>query len=213
MPLGTAGALRLLHQTFHHYPPLARLHILGRFLSAPFLRTLDAIPPGSRVLDIGAGHGMLARLIAEDPAASVVALEPDLRKMLGAYRHPRVRRVAGLDEAIRGTFDVVTLYDVLYRIPPAERDALFRRIYARVRPGGTFVLKDIDPSLRLKFRWNQFQENVADKLGLSLGDQFSNDTIGEITERMTRAGFTGLEWKRIDRGYPHGHILYTARRP
>ena len=212
MQLGLTRALRLLHHTFHHHPLTQRLHILGRFLSAPFLRTLDVIPNGARVLDIGAGHGTLARLIAEDPSASAVALEPDLRKTLLAYKHPRVRFVIGFDDCIRGSFDVVTLYDVLYRIPPTERDALFRRIYERVKPGGTFVLKDIDPSIRLKFRWNKLQENLADKLGLSLGSQFENDTIAEVTERMARAGFTGMQWKRIDRGYPHGHILYTARR-
>lgn len=212
MRLGSIGALRLLHATFHHHRPGQRLHILGRFLSAPFLRTLGAIPAGARVLDIGAGHGTLARLIAEDREASVVALEPDLRKMLTAYRHPRVRFVAGFDDCIRGTFDVVTLVDVLYRIAPEDRDALFERIHERVKPGGTFVLKDIDPSRRLKFRWNRLQENLADRLGLSLGTQYTNEPIAEITERMTRAGFTGLEWKRIDRGYPHAHILYTARR-
>ena len=212
MPLGTFQALRLLHHTFHHHPPAQRLHILGRFLSAPFLRTLDAIPLRARVLDIGAGHGTYARLIAEARNADVIALEPDLRKTLTAYRHPSVRFVAGFDDCIRGAFDAVVLYDVLYRIPPAERDAMFARIHARVRPGGTFVLKDIDPSRRVRYRWNKLQERLADALGLSLGTQFDSDSISRISERMARAGFTGLQWTRVDTGYPHAHILYTARR-
>ena len=212
MPLGTFQALRLLHDTFHRHPPAQRLHILGRFLSAPFLRTLDAIPAGARVLDIGAGHGIYARLIAEARNATVIALEPDLRKTLTAYRHPRVSFVAGFDDCMRGSFDAVVLYDVLYRIAPAERDALFARIHARVKPGGTFVLKDIDPSRRLRYHWNKLQERLADAIGLSLGRQYESDSIGEISERMTRAGFTGMQWKRVDAGYPHAHILYTARR-
>ena len=213
MSLGYIRALRVLHQTFHHHPPAQRLHILGRFLSAPFLRSLDAIPRGSRVLDIGAGHGTYARLIAEDRDARVIALEPDVRKTLFAYKHPRVRFVAGFDDCIRGTFDVVVLYDVLYRVPSADRLAFFERIHQRVKPGGFFVLKDIDPSQRLKYHWNKLQETVADKIGLSLGAQFESDSIGEISDRMTKAGFTGLSWKRIGFGYPHAHILYMARRP
>ena len=212
MPLGTIQALRLLHQTFRHHPPTQRVHILGRFLSAPFMRTLDVIPPGARVLDIGAGHGTYARLIAEARSANVVALEPDLRKALAAYKHPNVRFVAGFDDCIRGTFDVVVLYDVLYRIPPSQRDALFARIHERVKPGGAFILKDIDPSRRVKFRWNLLQERIADILGLSHGEQFTNDSIEVIGDRLTRAGFTGMHWQRIDFGYPHAHIMYCARR-
>lgn len=212
MPLGTFEALRLLHKTFQRHPPLQRLHILGRFLTAPFLRTLDAIPTGARVLDIGAGHGTYARLIAGARGAEVVALEPDLRKTLASFRHPNVRFIAGFDDCIRGSFDAVVLYDVLYRIPPAERDALFARVFARVKPGGTFVLKDIDPSRRVRDHWNKLQERIADAFGLSLGSQFDSDSIARVSERMARAGFTGFQWKRVDTGYPHAHILYTARR-
>ena len=68
MSLGYIGALRLLHKTFRNHPAGQRLHILGRFLSAPFMRTLDVIPAGARVLDIGAGHGTYARLIVEERA-------------------------------------------------------------------------------------------------------------------------------------------------
>lgn len=207
-----ATALRVLHQTFRHHSPAQRFHILGRFLSAPFLRTVDVIPRGARVLDVGAGHGTYARLIAQDRDARVIALEPDLRKALTSYKHPNVRFIGGFDDCIRGAFDVVVLYDVLYRIPPADRDALFARIHARVKPGGSFVLKDIDPSRRIRYHWNKIQEALADRIGLSLGETYDSEPIDVVSERMTRAGFTGVQWKRVDFGYPHAHIVYTARR-
>ncbi|HEX9162980.1 MAG TPA: hypothetical protein VF980_14840, partial [Thermoanaerobaculia bacterium] len=104
MPLGYLRALRLLHQTFRQHPAGQRLHILGRFLTAPFMRTLDVIPPGSRVLDLGAGHGTYPRLVVEERAREVIAVEPDLRKTLIAFKHPKVKFVAGYDDCIRGTF-------------------------------------------------------------------------------------------------------------
>jgi SAM-dependent methyltransferase len=211
---GFIRALRVLHNTFKHHPRTQRLHILGRFLTAPFLRTLDVIPRGSRVLDIGAGHGTYPRLIAEERDARVVAVEPDLRKTLIAFKHPNVRFVAGFDACIRGEFDVIVVYDVIYRLSPAARDALFARIFARVKPGGLFVLKDLDPSDRLKWNWNRMQETISDAVfHLTIGEGFYIDTPDQIRARLERAGFTQFEAHRVDRFYPHAHIVYTARRP
>ena len=207
-------ALRLLHHTFHQHPPGQRVHILGRFLTAPFLRTIDVIPQGARVLDIGSGHGTYPRLIAEERASEVIAVEPDLRKTLTAFRHPRVRFVCGFDDCVRGQFDAIVIYDVIYRLPPEERDRLFARVFERVRPGGLFVLKDLDPSSRLKWQWNRMQESIMDRFfGLTIGEGFYIDSREGIAGRMERAGFVDFEWKRVDAFYPHAHIIYTARRP
>ena len=213
MPLGYFGALRLLHNTFKHHPAGQRLHILGRFLTAPFMRTLDVIPEGSRVLDIGSGHGTYPRLIAEGRAREVIAVEPDIRKMLTAFKHPKIRFVCGFDDCIRGQFDVIVIYDVIYRLPPVERDRLFKRVYDRVKPGGLFVLKDLDPDKRLKWQWNRLQETIMDKFfGLTIGEGFYIDTRDGIRQRMERVGFTGFTWKHVDFGYPHAHVIYTARK-
>ncbi|HVT45208.1 MAG TPA: class I SAM-dependent methyltransferase [Thermoanaerobaculia bacterium] len=214
MPIGYFAALRLLHRTFAGYPLRARMHILGRFLTCPFLRTLDVIPPGSRVLDIGAGHGTYARLLVEDGTREVIAVEPDVRKCVLAYRHPAVRFVAGFDSCIRGTFDVVVLYDVIYRIPLSERDELFQSIFDRVRPGGLFVFKDLDPENRPKMLWNRLQEKISDTFfHLTLGRGFHYETRREFEARIRRAGFESISAREIDRGYPHAHIIYTASRP
>lgn len=214
MPVGYIRALRLLHETFRRHPPRQRAHILGRFLSAPFLRTLDVIPNGARVLDIGSGHGTYARLIVEERAREVIALEPDLRKVHTAFQHPQVRFVCGFDDCIRGEFDVVAMFDVIYRLPPEERDQLFRRVYERVRPGGLFVIKELDPASPWKRHWSRMQESMMDRFfGLTLGEGFYLETRDEVGHRLASAGFTGFQWKRIDAWYPHAHILYTARKP
>ncbi len=205
-------ALAILHRTFRHHPPSQRAHILGRFLTAPFLRTLDAVTRGSRVLDIGAGHGLLARLLVEERAADVVAVDPDLRKVLTRFRDARVRFVAGFDECIRGTFDAVTIYDVLYRLSPEGRDALLARAYDRLKPGGTLVVKDLDPGAPVKARWNRIQERVADLLHLTRGTFGENDSQSVMRRRLEQAGFIDTNVTRIDRGYVHAHILYVSRR-
>lgn len=206
-------ALTVLHHTFSSRPPAARGHILGRFLTCPFLRTLQHVPEGGRVLDIGAGHGTFARLAIEAGAAYVVAVEPDLRKSLSPPVHPRVRFVAAFDDAVRGEFDLVTVFDVMYRIPQGGWDAIFERAYARLAPGGVLLIKELDPEDRLKFAWNRAQERLWDRfLGLTLGGAFSYETRAQIEGRFQRAGFVDFRAESIDAGYPHSHVVYTARR-
>ena len=210
--IGFTRALVLLHRTFRRHPLAQRVHILGRFLTAPFLRTLDLVPVGARVLDVGAGHGLLARLLVEERASEVVAVDPDLRKILTAWNDPRVRFVAGFDPCIRGTFDAVTVYDVLYRLSPQDRDALIARMRDRLEPGGILVIKDLDPGARIKARWNRMQERVADFFHLTAGNYGENDSPEAMRGRLERAGFDEIEQRRIDNGYAHAHIVYVARK-
>ena len=207
------SSLALLRRTFAAAPPATRAHVIGRFLTCPFLRVLPHLPPGGRVLDLGAGHGTFARLAVEAGASQVVALEPDLRKTLPSFDHPRVRFVAGYADAVGGRFDAVTIFDVLYRIPLDAWDPILATAFERLRPGGLFLLKEIDPAHRLKGGWNRLQERIADLLGMTLGDAFSYETREQIRDRLARHGFERFEAVELGAGYPHAHILYKAWRP
>jgi SAM-dependent methyltransferase len=214
MSIGHLRALRLLHRTFRNHPAGARLHILIRYFTAPFLRTLDLVPRDARILDIGAGHGTFARLALEAGAREVIAVEPDLRKSLLPLREKGIRVVAAFDDAIRGTFDAIAIYDATYRIPLPERHALYERVYERLKPGGLFILKDLDSGHRWKMKWARFQEWLSDHLlGVSMGSGFIYESNAEIEERMKQLGFEEFRARRIDFGYPHSHIVYTARKP
>jgi cyclopropane fatty-acyl-phospholipid synthase-like methyltransferase len=206
-------ALTVLHRHFSHFPLGKRVYVLGRFVSCPFLPVLEAIPTGARVLDIGAGHGAFSCLAAEHGASLVLALEPDLRKSLPSLRHPAVRFVAGFDQAVKGTFDVVTVIDVLYKLPISEWDPLFARVRERLVPGGSLLLKELDPGHRWKALWNRAQEHAANLVNLTLGRSFSYENQRQLTERLERLGFVEIRVADIGRGYPHAHILYVARRP
>jgi len=214
MPLVTfPAAFALVRRTFAGAPAGVKLHAIGRFLSCPFLRALDLLPPEGRILDLGAGHGTFARLAVEAGAREVVAVEPDARKVLVSYRHSRIHFVAGYADAVAGTFDAVTLFDVLARLPLVNWDAFLAAARDRLAPGGLLLIKEIDPEHRLKGLWNRVQEGIANLLGMTLGDAFSYETRGQVRARLERLGFERFESAELGAGYPHAHILYTARRP
>lgn len=212
--MGTVRALRILHGAFSRYPARHRIHTLIRFLTCPFLRFVDDVPSGARVLEIGSGHALYGALIIEERAREVIAIDPDLRKSLLPSPSPRIRKIAGYDECVRGTFDVVVLIDVVYRLSLDVRRALFARALQRLKPGGLLIVKEMDPSRRMKMRWGRFQESISDNLfGLTIGEGFVFQTREELAAMLTEIGFTDVTARAIDRGYAHPHIVYTARRP
>jgi 2-polyprenyl-3-methyl-5-hydroxy-6-metoxy-1,4-benzoquinol methylase len=205
--VGFIRALIVLHQVFGKRRLRDRTHLLLRFLTAPMLRVLAAVPRGASLLDIGAGHGLFAALAQARGAARIVAVEPDARK---------VRPLTGIDfviaydDAVAGTYDAISIIDVLYKIPTCEWDAMLLRCRARLAANGILIIKEQDPTSRFKNGWNRAQERVASALGLTLGDSFSYESSADFTARLQRLGFANIESRRIDAGYPHPHILYVA---
>jgi 2-polyprenyl-3-methyl-5-hydroxy-6-metoxy-1,4-benzoquinol methylase len=204
--VGFIRALIVLHRVFRKRAPRDRLHILLRFLTSPMLRVLKALPPNASLLDIGAGHGLFATLAR---GRRVVAVEPDARKV---RRISAIEFVIGFDDVITGTFDAISIIDVLYKIQLDEWDALLLRCRSRLGAGGILIIKEQDPTARLKNAWNAIQERGATALGLTLGESFTYEAPSDFIARLTRLGFEAAQSKRIDFGYPHPHVLYTAIR-
>jgi len=200
-------ALIVLHRVYAQRKPRDRFHTLVRFLTCPFLRVVRHVPAGAAVLEIGAGHGVFSTLARAAGARRVVAVEPDVRKLRAL---DGVGVVAGYDDCVRGAFDVVAVIDVLYKVPIGEWDAMLARIASRLRPGGLLIVKEQDPTPRVKNAWNRLQERLATALHLTLGESFSYEAPRDFAERLRRHGFAPEAPRRIDFGYPHPHVLYVA---
>ncbi len=181
-----------------------RAHVCIRFLTCPFLRVLKYVPANARLLDVGAGHGVFS-VLARQSGARPVAVDPDVRKMQGLD-------VVGYDECVRGSFDAVAIIDVLYKLPIDDWDALLDRVNERLKPGGIVIIKEHDPTARIKHFWNRVQELLASAFHLTLGESFSYETPAEFTARLRHHRFELTVSERIDSGYLHPHMLYVARR-
>jgi 2-polyprenyl-3-methyl-5-hydroxy-6-metoxy-1,4-benzoquinol methylase len=205
-------AAMVLHKSCRDVPAGVRFHLLIRFLTCPFHRVLRYVPEGGRLLEVGGGHGLFATLASADGNRTAFVVEPDVRKLLGTRIQNEVHFVAGFDECIRGSFEVVVLLDVLYAIPIEEWDALLARLADRVRPGGTLLVKEMDPR-SWKQRWNRMQESLSMRfLKITYAVTFNYERPDAFAARLRSHGFDSVEIVSVDSGYPHPHLLFVARK-
>src|SRR6266849_9269991 len=195
--VGFIRALIVLHRAYRHFPMRSRAHVLIRFLTSPFLRVNPYLPANATLLDVGAGHGLFS-VLAREQGARPTAIDPDAHKV---RKLDGIKNVIGYDDCIRGTFDAVAIIDVLYKMPFADWDPFLDRVRQRLRPGGTLLIKEHDPTARVNHSWNRLQERLATALHLTLGESFSYEAPSEFAERLRRHGFESVLAERIDAGY------------
>jgi SAM-dependent methyltransferase len=143
--------------------------------------------------------------------------QPATRQPATGNRQPGNRQLAshyviGYDDVVTGTFDAIAIIDVLYKIPIADWDALLTRARERLPQGGMLLVKEQDPTARIRNSWNRAQEWLASRLRLTLGESFSYESPAAFRARLERLGFHDVETRRIDFGYPHAHVVYVGRR-
>lgn len=181
---------------------------------APFERVLARIPPGSEVLDVGCGVGMLSTLAAATGLASRVHGFDTSAKAIARGNAATLPVPAGpvhlerlaADEWPEGEFDVVLCVDVLHHVPPAAQAEFIARVCRSVRPGGRVIFKDIAP----RPRWKAFANRLHDLL---MARQWVHYRApDEVARWLAGNGLEVVESGRWDMLW-YGHYFAVAARP
>ncbi|WP_433176246.1 class I SAM-dependent methyltransferase [Actinoallomurus sp. CA-150999] len=106
------------------------------------------LPPvaGLSVVDLGCGTGALARRLADEGAADVLAVDASERMLVSAEKHPRVRYLRADLETLTlppGCADLVVSSLALHYV--ADYPALIRSVAGWLRPGGGFLFSQEHP--------------------------------------------------------------------
>lgn len=172
-----------------------RLAGLNRMTNAAFIRFLN-VAPGTRVLEVGSGLGILANEVAaSSPGVDVVGIEVSAAQLAAARPEQRVTFILGDAHELDfhdGSFDLVyARYLLEHVVDPARVIQEMRRV---TRPGGRVAVCENDVSL-LRFdppcpafdrAWEVFTRFQA-----TLG---GDGLVGRRLFRLFRsAGFSAIE--------------------
>lgn len=208
---------RIAEKLYPKGPALFRALQRYRPYICPFEELIPEVPVGASVLDIGCGGGLFLGLIDAtglkpegvgfDVSAPAIRLAESMaagiRKRGG---HLQFRRLEPDMSWPGGKFDVVSMIDVIHHVPRSAQEDVIRRACRKVKPGGTFLYKDMVG----RPRWRALANRMHD---LVLARQWIHYvSAGDVESWAADEGMNLARSELINRLW-YGHELRVFRRP
>jgi tRNA (cmo5U34)-methyltransferase len=178
-----------------------------------------------RVLDLGAGTGLLARAVAAAYPSSELVLFDGAAAMLEQARGSLGERVSCVlgdlnGELPAGPWDAVVSAMAIHHLEHPAKRRLFERIHAALSPGGVFVnVEQVSgPSAMLDAAYMRWHERRAAELGASRSEWDGalermrvdyNASVEQQLQWLAAAGFADVDCLFKD----HRLAVLFARRP
>ncbi len=179
-------------------------------MSVPFEEILERLPPASKVLDIGCGHGILCNAIAlHDPQAKIWGIDIDQRKINIGQKSALANQVIieHVDRIVLpDELDVIILSDVYHHLAPSESQKILGMIKQKLKKGsGIFFLKDMDTKPLWKFLYCYIFDVLTGFLHITEGTSLNYKSADEFKALLKDAGFSikSLEYLRPNDTVPH----------
>lgn len=178
---------------YRHMEAYPRLFARFKMIMDPMFKELDHhIQHPRKIIDIGCGYGVPAVWLLEIyPKAKVYGLEPDedrvriASRVIGERGRVEVGKAPDLPQ-VAGEVDTVIMLDMLHLISDEELQTVLRRIYEKLEPGGTLLIRATVPSDR-KTPWKRWIESMHLKY-IHIPERFRSEI--SIVGFMNSAGFT-----------------------
>jgi len=198
---------------------IVRLYCLLRFriIRGRFLEEIrQFLPAEGDVFEVGSGFGLFGLYFARmsphlvirgvDVDEQRIHLAQSARRRLGlsnvAFAVGNARTVH-LPEGLDGCY----VLDLLHHLPRDTAHGLIAHVYEQLRPGGVFIVKDVDtrPRYKMAFTW------LLDVV-MTRGERPQYWSVADMTDTLRTSGFDVIRYAMVDI-LPYPHELYVCTKP
>lgn len=205
---------------YAHGPFLFRkLQHLRPFI-CPFEALLPFVPPRASILDVGCGGGLWLNLLArrgllssgigfDSSRAAIDLASAAAHRALSSAKVPASLTFLHLDVRAPwpdGTFNAVSIIDVMHHVPPASQRDVLALAAAHVAPGGVLIYKDMCRRPHWRASMNRLHDLVMARQWIHYCPvQQVEQWAGELGLSLIHAAFHSRYW--------YGHELRVFTRP
>ncbi len=183
------------------------IHCYDEFYGSAAEMVARFCPPRPKILDLGAGTGILSATIVERlPSATLHLLDGsdemlrEAANRLGGYK-PQLTVQSLTDELPAGLFDAVVSALAIHHLDDAEKRSLSRRVLDALAPEGIFINADqvAGRSTRLENLFNTIHLGRARELGSSDAEiegavrRMSHDRSATLADQLKWLDESGFE--------------------
>lgn len=150
-----------------------RLFLWARWYLTPYQRMAEKLPQKGKILDLGSGHGLLSLTLAvHSPERVVLGIDHDDQRIQLACR--AAHSISNLHfekgsllQPPQGSFQGIALIDVMHYFSPDEQHHILKNAFDLLEPGGTLILREVNPSGGIISKWNRIYERFATATGFT----------------------------------------------
>ncbi len=172
------------------------------------------ITPGSRVLDLGCGQGLLASLLlAGDSRCRVRGIElmpRDAERAQTALGDAAEIVCGDIRHETFGATDTAVILDVLHYLDYGEQDQVLQRLRDALQPDGLLLLRVGDAEAGLPFQLSNWVDHVVTFVrGHRLGRLYCRPLV-QWRRALESLGFR-VEVIPLSQGTPFANVMLKAR--
>ncbi|HND31051.1 MAG TPA: methyltransferase domain-containing protein, partial [Myxococcota bacterium] len=182
-----------------------------------FWALLERLPEEGSLLDVGCGEGLLGLYLRlGGKKLNILGVDHDGARIARAQR-----AAAGLPDlefqvadarSVEGSFDVITLIDVLHYLPTEAQAALLARLVGMLRPGGRLYLRDPEPGRGLAGWWTRASERLFVALGRHKGEGVTVQGSVATMAQLQRLGLERIHAEDCSGG-GFANMLVSGQKP
>ncbi len=176
-----------------------RLFLSARWRLTPYSRMTSRLPERGIILDVGCGHGLFSLAAGlHSPTREVIGIDHDTHRVtlgsLAVQDLPNIHIQNGnISHLPKGTkpYSGIAMIDVMHYFDPPTQEELIQKAFDLLEPGGTLLVREVDPQSGIQSKWNRFYERMATRIGFTQSEkkELHFRTQSEWKELIQKSGF------------------------